>query len=78
MKRVRGALGLVAVGLLTVIAPGCAGDSTAGSAATSATTGEQSALPAVEVTDVGSGRPVALQSLLPGTKPLLVWFWAPH
>jgi hypothetical protein len=78
VKRVRSALGLVVVGLLVVLAPGCAGDSSAGSTAGSGTRAEGSALPAVDVVNVGSGGSVSLPSLLPGTKPLLVWFWAPH
>lgn len=35
-------------------------------------------LPAVSVTDIRTGRAVALQSAMTGKKPLLVWFWAPH
>jgi hypothetical protein len=35
-------------------------------------------LPAMSVTDVRTGKPVALRSALSGRKPLLVWFWAPH
>jgi hypothetical protein len=35
-------------------------------------------LPVMNVTDVKTGQPVALASFLDGSKPLLVWFWAPH
>lgn len=37
-----------------------------------------SKLPAVEVLDVPTGSPVALQDLAPAPQPLLLWFWAPH
>lgn len=38
----------------------------------------KSALPQVTVDDVGTGAKVALASLAPAARPLLVWFWAPH
>ncbi|MEZ5262857.1 MAG: hypothetical protein R2755_14050 [Acidimicrobiales bacterium] len=37
-----------------------------------------SPLPAVEVLDVATGRPVQLAGFLPAAKPTLVWMWAPH
>ena len=37
-----------------------------------------SPLPAMTVTDVKTGKPVALATTFDGTKPMLVWFWAPH
>jgi hypothetical protein len=36
------------------------------------------ALPAMDVTDVRTGKPVALRSVVDGKLPVLVWFWAPH
>lgn len=38
----------------------------------------KSPLPVMNVTDVKTGRQVALASTFDGTKPMLVWFWAPH
>ncbi len=35
-------------------------------------------LPSISVTDVRTGKSVALRSALSGKKPLLVWFWAPY
>ncbi len=35
-------------------------------------------LPVMKVTDVKTGKDVALAASLDGKKPLLVWFWAPH
>ena len=37
-----------------------------------------SPLPVMNVTDVKTGKQVALASTFDGTKPMLVWFWAPH
>jgi hypothetical protein len=37
-----------------------------------------SPLPSVQVRNVVSGEAVDLSTLLPGTKPLVVWFWAPY
>lgn len=37
-----------------------------------------SALPAVDVVDIATGGDVALASVLPADKPVLVWMWAPH
>lgn len=37
-----------------------------------------SPLPAMNVTDVKTGKTVALATTFDGTKPMLVWFWAPH
>lgn len=37
-----------------------------------------SPLPAVQVRNVLSGESVDLSSLLPGAKPLVIWFWAPY
>ena len=36
-----------------------------------------SAMPDITVVDVASGAEVALGSLVPSDRPLLVWFWAP-
>ncbi len=38
----------------------------------------KSPLPVMNVTDVKTGKQVALASTFDGTKPMLVWFWAPH
>ena len=35
-------------------------------------------LPVMNVTDVKTGKDVALAGTFDGTKPVLVWFWAPH
>ena len=35
-------------------------------------------LPVMNVTDVKTGKSVALASFVNGTRPVLVWFWAPH
>ena len=35
-------------------------------------------LPAVDVIDVATGSTVNTGTLLPASKPVLVWFWAPH
>lgn len=42
-----------------------------------ATTGA-SILPAVEVVEVATGRTVDLSTLAPASRPVLLWFWAPH
>lgn len=38
----------------------------------------KSPLPVMNVTDVKTGKSVALAATFNGTKPMLVWFWAPH
>ncbi len=38
----------------------------------------KSPLPVMNVTDVKTGKQVALAPLFDGTKPMLVWFYAPH
>lgn len=35
-------------------------------------------VPKVVVTDLRTGKPVNLPSIVDGKKPILVWFWAPH
>lgn len=47
-------------------------------APTTAAPAGTSPLPAVDVLDVANGETVALADQLPATRPLLVWFWAPH
>jgi hypothetical protein len=37
-----------------------------------------SPLPVMNVTDIRTGKAVPLASTFNGTKPVLVWFWAPH
>jgi hypothetical protein len=49
------------------------------SAATKAKTkAPKSALPALSVTDIKTGKPLILTSLANPKLPTLVWFWAPH
>ena len=38
----------------------------------------KSPLPVMNVTEVTTGKTVALATTFDGTKPMLVWFWAPH
>ena len=35
-------------------------------------------VPDLQVVDVATGGSVSLRALLPGDKPVLLWFWAPH
>lgn len=37
-----------------------------------------SILPSVEMNDVARGGTVDLASLIPASRPVLLWFWAPH
>jgi hypothetical protein len=37
-----------------------------------------SPLPVVPAVDLHTGKVVRLDWLLPGDKPVLIWFWAPH
>ena len=82
-------LGLAAVLVMviaagTVIAQGANAAAATGAApkrlsGTSATSKKSSnPLPVMNVTDVKTGKDVALAASLDGKKPLLVWFWAPH
>ena len=79
-RRCREALAIL--GLATVIAAGTGG--TAGAApkrpAVRSAPSKKSVnpLPVMNVTDVKTGKDVALAASLDGKKPLLVWFWAPH
>ncbi|MCC6436023.1 MAG: hypothetical protein IT196_13390 [Acidimicrobiales bacterium] len=50
---------------------------TAPAGAAAATLTGDNPLPALDVTDVSPGAPVALAELLPADRPLLVWMWAP-
>lgn len=73
----------VAAGLATVgsFALGVGGSSQALATGTTRTASKSTStnpLPAMSVTDVRTGKAVALQTTLSGKKPLLVWFWAPH
>lgn len=74
MKRGFVALAAAAVLVVSAVASGCASDSGSGAASG----GPGGTLPDVSVTNVGSGESVGLRSLLPGDRPLLVWFWAPY
>jgi len=74
VKRGFVALATSAVLVISGIASGCASDSGSGVASP----GSGGNLPDVSVTNVGSGESVGLRSLLPGDRPLLVWFWAPY
>ena len=56
-----------------------AGAVAAGSAPAVAPVGSATAvLPAIEVIDLASGRPVSLASLVAPDKPTLFWAWAPY
>lgn len=49
-----------------------------GNNATSAPSKATSALPQVEVFDVGDGSRLDLASLAPSDRPILLWMWAPY
>lgn len=76
-------LGLAVV-TTTIIAAAAAGVGTAGAAPKSpavpsaASKKSINPLPVMNVTDVKTGKDVALAASLDGKKPLLVWFWAPN
>ncbi|MSW19763.1 MAG: hypothetical protein F2873_02600 [Actinobacteria bacterium] len=74
MKRGFGALAAATILAISGMTSGCASDSGSGVASP----GSGGNLPDVSVTNVGSGESVGLRSLLPGDRPLLVWFWAPY
>ena len=42
------------------------------------TTAQSSIVPAVDVIEVNSGRPIALRATIATDKPTLIWMWAPH
>ncbi len=73
------AVGKLAVVLALVLASCGSGQVTgaaqpqAGDDGTDSTT-----LPDLSVTDIATGDQVALQSLVPADRPVLLWFWAPH
>jgi ABC-type glycerol-3-phosphate transport system substrate-binding protein len=73
-------ISLVLASLLGLAACGASSDpsSTAAEADASGDSDVPSALPDVDVVDVGAGATVNLRSLLPSDRPLLIWFWAPH
>jgi hypothetical protein len=56
------------------------GSGSSGGATATPTTGSpgESPLPKVKVRDLASGQLVDLSTLLPGDKPLAIWFWAPY
>lgn len=72
----------VAAAVLALIAPIAHADRSAAATVTTkkaaATKVVKSPLPVMNVTDVKTGRQVALASTFDGKKPMLVWFWAPH
>jgi len=88
----RGIAGIALLASLVPLA-GCASDTpgrASGAAPTSAASADPadpadaadlagaSDLPAVDVRNLATGETLNLQSLLPSTKPLVVWFWAPY
>ena len=83
-KRALAAVLVMVIAAGTVIAQGANAAAATGSApkrpsSTSATSKKSSnPLPVMKVTDVKTGKDVALAASLDGKKPLLVWFWAPH
>ena len=76
----------VAIIVLTACGSGSAGtNSGAGgsqrpsnTASGSASVPQKVALPTVDVLDTATGQKVAFGGLLPATRPVLFWFWAPH
>lgn len=41
-------------------------------------TGVMRPLPDAQVVDIATGKQVNASTLVPASKPVLVWFWAPH
>ena len=72
----------VAVALVALLSPivnsGAAGAATSATKKSAGAKTVKSPLPVMNVTDVKTGKQVALASTFDGTKPMLVWFWAPH
>lgn len=88
MRFLRSTLAVAALGLV-----GCGGNTVAdGDAAAPSPTGASvtetggatttavgsSIVPAVDVIDVSTGRPVALRATTATDRPTLIWMWAPH
>jgi hypothetical protein len=76
----------VATTLAMSLAMSFSGASPAGAAATTTVPKKQAppnaapaknALPVLNVTDVKTGKPFPLASVVNGTLPTLIWFWAP-
>ncbi len=68
---------------LAAVAAGCGSGPDGGGPVAAAPAAEGSGqaaglLPELTVTDVGAGTEVALTSLVPADRPVLLWFWAPH
>lgn len=82
-RRTRGRL-LGVLGVTVVLAAACGSGGGSGETgarpdiAPSAEAAAESPLPEVTVWDVGESDWVQFADYLPGEKPLLVWFWAPH
>jgi hypothetical protein len=72
----------VSIALVALMSPnihaGAAGAATATTKKSAPAKVVKSPLPVMSVTDVKTGKQVALASTFDGTKPMLVWFWAPH
>ncbi len=79
-------IGLVSLGF---VAGGCGGSASAPQAATATLSdtlgvppaddrGIAADVPDLQVVDVATGASSSLRALLPGDKPVLLWFWAPH
>ena len=64
-------------GISPAIVPANAGGAQPGSLEVQAQSAS-SPLPEVVVRNVATGELLQLKNLLPRSKPLLVWFWAPH
>ena len=74
-------IGVLAVVLALVFAGCGSGQETAPGTAAPADVGDgavANALPDLSVSDLATGEPMALQSLVPADRPVLLWFWAPH
>ncbi len=79
-------IGLASLGF---VAGGCGVSASPPQAATATPTGTRGPpatddrgiaadVPDVQVVDVATGASSSLRALLPGDKPVLLWFWAPH
>ncbi|MFV0525307.1 MAG: hypothetical protein ACK5RL_12525 [Acidimicrobiales bacterium] len=67
-------LGLVLAAVLSLAGCVSGSDEEAGPAVVSGEAGSNP-LPVVDVTDVATGDPVDLASLLPADQPVLLWLW---
>lgn len=77
LSRVVASFGIAAIAATTLTVGSPAATAASTRLQTKAKT-EAPAFPAVTVTDIKTGKPFKLASLSKGTKPTLIWFWAPH